>query len=782
MTTATVRFLNARPSQCKVDAGKRACGNRPQTLEDLLAFAQASVERPAGKEQAHALSECPTDVLLQAAQIVTRRHASGTFNFCAIVNAKSGRCSENCAWCAQSRHFKSHVAEYPLIDAEKALAAAKKAQESGCSRFSLVTSGRKLSAREVREAAALVAAIRRETNLEVCFSAGLLKREEFELLRAAGASRFHCNLEAAPRVFAKLCTTHSTDDKVASLEAARSAGLDICSGGIIGMGEDEIDRIDLALTLRMLEIPSIPINVLAPIAGTPLESMPLIHDEAILRTVALFRLINPTAYLRFAGGRARLSENVQLAAMKAGINSAIAGDMLTTAGTAVESDRSLASRAGYALEEEDVRAFDAAHLWHPYAGVTNPPPVEVITEAHGTRLVTADGRELIDGISSWWCAAFGHNPPSVAQAVREQSTKLSHVMFAGLTHEPAVRLAKKLLSLAPKGLEKIFYADSGSVAVEIALKMSLQYQYVRGEAGRINFMALSAGYHGDTFNAMSVSDPTAGMHCVFQGALPRRIFVPSPESRFDGPWLESDSAALEEAFRQHADTCAAFILEPIVQAANAMRFYHPRYLKEVRRLCTEYGMLLIADEIATGFGRTGKTFACEWGGITPDIMTVGKALTAGVMSLSAVLVTNAAADAVSSRPPLGFMHGPTFMANPLACAAAAAALDLFMSRDWLSEVRRIERHLRETLSPFASHCAVRDVRVCGAIGVLELVRPLPAALAQPEFVRRGVWIRLIGNLLYLMPPYITTNEEIDRLVQAMGEVLDHFFRNGEDKL
>ncbi len=744
------------------------------SLSELKAFAQQCLHKVPERRQALALQEVPTDVLAAASEETTRLWAPRTFNFCAIVNAKSGRCAENCAWCAQSRHFKSCVDEYPLIDAAKALEAAHAAERAGCTRFSLVTSGRKLSPREVREAALLVRAIRRETNLEVCLSAGLLTESELRELHRAGASRFHCNLEAAPEVFKRLCTTHTTQDKIKTLEAARRAGMDVCSGGIIGMGETEADRIDLALSLRALDVPSIPINVLAPIKGTPLENVALIDDEAIIRAVALFRLINPKAHLRFAGGRARLSPAVQLAAMKAGINSAIAGDMLTTAGTAAEADRKLVKAAGYGFEEEDALTFDAGHIWHPYAGTINPPPVEFVKAASGTRITLSDGRELIDGISSWWCAAFGHNPPSVAQAVREQTKQLSHVMFAGFTHRPAVELARKILRLAPQGLEKIFYADSGSVAVEAAMKMALQYQLACGRSGKTGFMTLAAGYHGDTWNAMSVCDPEGGMHALFTGLFSDRTYVASPVSRFNGEWRPEDLEALKEAFAKHASHTAAFILEPIVQAAGAMRFYHPRVLKEVRRLCTENDVLLIADEIATGFGRTGKHFACNWADVVPDIMTIGKALTAGVMSLSAVLAANTVADAISTASPGGFMHGPTFMANPLACAAANAALALYSSRDWLAEVGRIERKLSDRLLPLASHPGVVDARVCGAIGVLELDRPMPAKSVQRAFVERGVWIRPIGNLLYLMPPYITTDDEIDVLADAIEAVLGEF--------
>ncbi len=744
------------------------------SVQDLMDFAVRALEQVPDEQDAQALRQAQTPVLLEASEAITEQFADRRFNFCAIVNAKSGRCTENCAWCAQSRHFDARIEEHPLIDESLAVAAATKAKERGCSRFSLVTAGRKLSAREVRETANLVRAIRRETNLEVCISAGLLNEKEFRLLAAAGVVRCHCNLEAAENVFARFCSTHSFADKVKTLEAARRAGLQLCSGGIIGLGESEADRVSLALALRRLGVPSIPINILTPIAGTPLAQQAILEDDAILRSIAFFRLINPRAQLRFAGGRARLSPTVQLAAMKAGINSAIAGDMLTTAGTAPDSDKVLAKKAGYSFEDDDAIAFDRAHLWHPYASASNPPSVEMVKSAHDARIVLADGRELIDGISSWWCASFGHRHPDIVRAVIEQARQLPHVMFAGLTHEKAIELGAKLLQIVPRGLQKIFFADSGSVAVEAAMKMALQYQSACSQPQRTGFMSLADGYHGDTWNAMSVCDPKSGMHAIFSGLMQKRFFVPSPISRFDGEFDERDAALLESYFEKHGSETAAFILEPIVQAAGAMRFYHPQYLQHARRLCSEYGVLLVLDEIATGFGRTGRTFACDWAQITPDVMTIGKALTGGVMTLSAVLATNAVADAVSGTPPAAFMHGPTFMANPLACAAACAALDVYASRDWLSEVRRIQAKLKTSLSPFAGRSGVHDVRVCGAIGVVETDRPMNAARVQPEFVKRGVWIRPIGRLLYLMPPFVITDEELEILTRAFGEVLEAF--------
>lgn len=730
--------------------------------ELCLAFAQNALKAVPAPEEARALANLSTEALLAAAEEVTQTYANQTFNFCGIVNAKSGRCSEDCAWCSQSRRFETGIQIYPLMQKDSAVKAAKQAQANGISRFSLVMSGRKLSAREVRETVDRVKAIRAQTDMQMCLSAGLLTKEELKELFEAGVVRYHCNLESSPEYFASVCTTHTVADKIKTLKSAREVGMDICSGGIIGMGETEKDRIDLALQVRALEVKSIPINVLAPISGTVLGDQPLLPDEEILRAVALFRLINPEAQLRFAGGRARLSAEVQKKCLRVGINAAIMGDMLTTKGSAVDADRRLVSEAGYRLEEK--AAFDSAHLWHPYASATLPPPVNIAKGGHGARIVLEDGRELIDGTSSWWCAAFGYNRPEIVKAIAEQAQKLCHVMFAGFTHDPAVELGLRLVKLLPKSLTKIFYADSGSVAVEIALKLAAQYQIALGYTKRTNYVTIRKGYHGDTWNAMSVCDPVAGMHGLFAGALPQRLFIDAPRSVFGGEWDPADMDELRGMLEAHGEEIAALILEPVVQGASAMRFYHPNFLKEARKLCDQYGVLLIADEIATGFGRTGKRFACDWAGIEPDIMTLGKALTGGSLTLSAVCTSNKVADTVSSRAPFALMHGPTFMANPIACAAACAAMDVYLCEDWLAKVRGIEAKLREGLEPLRALQGVRDVRVLGAIGVVEVDRAADNTILAPAFVREGVWVRPFGNIFYLMPPFVIGDDELDKLL------------------
>ena len=415
-------------------------------------------------------------------------------------------------------------------------------------------------------------------------------------------------------------------------------------------------------------------------------------------------------------------------------------------------------------------AFDRQHIWHPYTSTLTPLTCYPVASASGVHIKLEDGTELVDGMSSWWSTIHGYNHPHLNQAAHQQIDQVSHVMFGGITHQPAISLCKKLLSLAPSNLEHVFLADSGSVAVEVSLKMALQYWHAKGER-RPKFLTLRHGYHGDTFAAMSVTDPDNSMHSLYKGFLPEHIFAQSPTCGYWDEWKPEDLADFERKIETHHQELAAVILEPIVQGAGGMRIYHPEFLKGVRRLCDKYGLLLIADEIATGFGRTGKLFACEHADIQPDILCVGKALTGGYMTLSATLASKHVADTVCGGDAGCFMHGPTFMGNPLACAVATASLELIEQGNWQLQTQQIETLFSELLPKLEKYNLVKNTRWLGAIGVVETHRPVNMETIQALFVEHGVWIRPFGKLIYMMPPFISKPEDIEKLVNAIDAAL-----------
>lgn len=421
--------------------------------------------------------------------------------------------------------------------------------------------------------------------------------------------------------------------------------------------------------------------------------------------------------------------------------------------------------------EISAKKIDKEHIWHPYTSMINPLPVFKIESAAGVRLKLENGSEIIDGMSSWWCAIHGYNVPELNKAAEQQLKKMSHVMFGGITHEPAIELTELLLKITPQNLTKVFYSDSGSVAVEVAMKMALQYWHASGKPQKQKFLTIKQGYHGDTFNCMSVCDPVTGMHEIYSGILPQNYFAEAPQCRYGEDWREEDIFSFKELISQNHENIAAVIMEPIVQGAGGMRFYSAEYLKQVRKLCDKYNVLLILDEIATGFGRTGSMFACEKSEISPDIICIGKAITGGYLSFAATLTSDKVAETISNGNPSCFMHGPTFMANPLACSIAIASIKLLLSTPWQQRVENIETQMKEELALCRNLPTIADVRILGAIGVVETKRAVNMEIIQKRFVEKGVWLRPFGKLVYIMPPYIISQKDLSKLTKAMYEVL-----------
>lgn len=424
-------------------------------------------------------------------------------------------------------------------------------------------------------------------------------------------------------------------------------------------------------------------------------------------------------------------------------------------------------------QSSDIIRKDQQFVWHPYSSMSDPIPAYEVVSAEGVYIQLADGRNLIDGMSSWWCAIHGYDHPVLNAAAKAQIDCMSHVMFGGITHRPAVTLCEKLVELTPRGLNKVFLADSGSVSVEVAIKMAFQFWISQGRTEKNKLLSLRGGYHGDTFAAMSVCDPVNGMHHIFDQVLPQHYFAPKPKTAFGQRWDNNDISEFQSIIETQHQQIAAVILEPVVQGAGGMNFYSPEYLRQVRALCDQFDVLLIADEIATGFGRTGKLFACEWAQISPDIMCLGKSLTGGYMTLAATLCTDRVSRKISQGEAGCFMHGPTFMGNPLACSVANASIDLLLSEDWSANVERIQSVLHKQLKPFNDLPNVATTRALGAIAVIEMKETVNIAKIQRQFVEQGIWVRPFGKLVYLMPPFIITDKQLITLIDGLYKVLSN---------
>jgi adenosylmethionine-8-amino-7-oxononanoate aminotransferase len=436
-----------------------------------------------------------------------------------------------------------------------------------------------------------------------------------------------------------------------------------------------------------------------------------------------------------------------------------------------------ASAASSSMNQEELDELvrlDQEHVWHPYAAMPNSTPCVPIESANGVTLHLSDGRTMVDGMSSWWAAVHGYNHPTLNDAITNQVGKMSHVMFGGLTHEPAIRLAQKLVEVSK--MDHVFYCDSGSVAIEVGMKMAIQYWYNVDLPKKSRFLTIKGGYHGDTFKAMSVCDPVNGMHHMFSSVLANQLFCDRPSTEFHAEWDESDMDNVKQCLKENSDEICAIILEPIVQGAGGMRMYHPTYLRRIRELCDEYSVLLICDEIATGFGRTGKMMASEHAGIVPDILCVGKALSGGYLSFAATLTCKKVSETFAKGPSGVLMHGPTFMGNPLACAVSLASLELLETNDWQSQVSSIQEQLEEELEPCRESPLVQDVRVLGAIGVVEMKESMDMKEVQPWLVDQGVWLRPFGKLLYTMPPFVIRQQELCKITSTMLALTRRFVK------
>jgi len=640
------------------------------------------------------------------------------------------------------------------MSTQDVLTEARKAKEAGASRFCMGAAWRSPKDRDIEKVAEMIEGVK-ALGLETCATLGMLNSDQAVKLKESGLDYYNHNLDTSEAYYPNIITTRTYQDRLDTLENVRDAGMNVCCGGIVGMGETLEDRVELLRTLANLpkHPESVPVNMLVQVEGTMLAGLEPMDPFDFIRSIAVARILMPKSFVRLSAGREEMSQEMQALCFFAGANSIFYGEkLLTTPNPAINSDMATS------WYDEGM-----PHIWLPYTQMkTMPPPLPVVS-TKGCRITLADGRELIDGISSWWSACHGYNHPHILAAIEAQLRIMPHVMFGGLVHEPALMLAKRVAKMT--GLARVFFADSGSVAVEVALKMALQYWRIGGKPNKDRFICFKDGYHGDTLGAMSVSDPEKSLHKAFRNSVIKQYVLELPHDEYG--FAEFDSL-----LQGVCGNVAGLIIEPLVQGAGGMRFHSADMLGEIHRIAKKHNILFIADEIATGFGRTGNMFACEEAGIVPDIMCIGKGLTGGTITLAATLTQDVIFDAFySDHSDHAFMHGPTYMANPLACAAANASLDLFESEPRLEQVEKIEAQLQEQLEACRHLPHVIDVRVKGAIGVVQMESGFDVYSLRDRFIEQGVWVRPFKDIIYLMPPLSISTEELSILTDSVAKVL-----------
>ncbi|CAE7594197.1 bioB [Symbiodinium microadriaticum] len=716
------------------------------------------------RAEVEALFDLPFNDLLFQAQTAHRKYFDpNQVQMSTLLSIKTGGCPEDCKYCSQSASWDTPVKATKLMEPQEVIEEAKAAKAAGASRYCMGAAWREPKDRDMDDIVEMIEGVR-GLGLETCMTLGMLSEDQAKRLGEAGLDYYNHNIDTSPEFYGDIITTRTIDDRFETLERVRDAGINVCCGGIVGMGEERSDRAGMILALANLPVhpESVPINMLIQTEGTPVFGIHDIDPLEFVRTIAVSKITMPASIIRLSAGREWMSDEMQALCFMAGAGSIFIGPkLLTTKNPAQEKDESLFRRLGIEAMPVEVKAEAPAEQTVEMQTVADP---FAVSSTDGVRLTMADGRELIDGTSSWWTSCHGYNHPHIRKAVADQMEKMPHVMMGGIIHEPAARLADRLAALAPGDLNHVFFSDSGSVSVEASMKMAVQHWRNKGLGGRHKFISFMGGYHGDTIAAMSVCDPEDGMHALFGDFLQDQYVVPLPETA-------ETYNQFEQVLIDHGSECAAIMLEPLVQGAGGMKMHDAEVLRNIRDLADRYDLLIIADEIMTGFGRTGSMFACEEAGIVPDIMTLSKALTGGTMPMAATIARSHVFDAfLDDDAGKAFMHGPTFMGNALGCAAAHASLDLFEQEPRLEQVAHIERRLTQSFAQAEAIPGVKDVRVKGAIAALQMEALPDLDGLKKGFVDAGVWVRPFADVIYLMPSFTIDDKDLSALMDRTLEV------------